>query len=137
MCSLHRTGDNSTTGSSIAQQCGILPDGCEQLIAADHLDVLAELRSLGPPPGVTASLDSAAAVSDDSTARSSVGRHAVARHHALRSSCMLIWWTDEYLKYSTPSHWTNGLFMFVAECASGCHVKAAGGWVTTVARSIW
>ena len=87
--SAHSTGDNSTTGSSIAQQCGILPDGCEQLIAADHSDVLAELRSLGPPPGVGASLDSAADP-DDSSARSSVGRRAVAHLHlVLHHGCVL------------------------------------------------
>lgn len=52
------TGDNATTGCSIAQQCGILPDGCEQLLAADHPDVLAELRALGPAPRVAGSIDS-------------------------------------------------------------------------------
>jgi hypothetical protein len=73
-------GDNSTTGCSIAQQSGILPDGCEQLIAADHSDVLAELRSLGPPPSVDASMDSAAPAGA-STSQPSVGECAVAELH--------------------------------------------------------
>jgi len=43
------TGDNRTTGSSIARQCGILPPGSSVLEATDQGHLLEELRALGPP----------------------------------------------------------------------------------------
>lgn len=43
-------GDNATTGSSIARQCGILPKGSQVLEPhGSHDELLKELKALGPP----------------------------------------------------------------------------------------
>lgn len=43
-------GDNATTGSSIARQCGILPKGSQVIEAHEsHDELLKELKALGPP----------------------------------------------------------------------------------------
>lgn len=44
------TGDNATTGASIARQCGILPKGSRLVPSFEsHTELLDELRRIGPP----------------------------------------------------------------------------------------
>lgn len=126
-------GDNATTGCSIAQQCGILPDGCEQLLAADHPDVLAELRALGPAPRVASSTDG-----PQHSAGQMFDKPQATRQRR-------VWYTCSNMPHPQRSLRCQALDAGGTHCSSGlgAHaslplaLQAAAEAVTTAARSTW
>ena len=97
-----------TTASSIARQCGILPEGSESFAAADQADLLAELRALGPPrhgasPGQGLRLASSGGGGNGSSNGSAAGGHSGSKASGSNGSSpsegvtSAGWWTPRVL----------------------------------------